>query len=521
MLAVEKKNFEDSIFQKEIFRRLTDDTCHMVIDAKAGSGKTTTIVRSLKLIPIDPKTKRRALSIFLAFNKDIVKEAKTRCPEDIYVSTLHSWGWKEIRFRFGNTVVKDDAKISKIIKSKIDSWGLDESVESLETYAGRVEKIVNLMRFALPQSRNEILELCEKHEIELVGCEIDHAKQVLLIARADTKTFDFTDMIYFPAVDWNNTFKCMKFKYVFVDECQDLNPMQHALIKKLVCPNGGRMIAVGDPNQSIYGFAGADIDSFDKMKTMFPNTVVLPLSFSYRCASEIVKHAQVIVPQILPAPDARLGEVRVGSYKEVADGDFILCRNTKPLVSLCLKYIAAGRKATIKGGDIGRNLINMVKRTKAKTHDPMFKKLEVDLKKLKDKTVEQFPYKEVEKIPVVVNMVDKIEALHTIGDACKTKSTDEIISTIERIFSEESGTGILLSTMHKSKGLEADNVFILEANLIPAVYAVQEWQRVQEENLEYVARTRAKKQLVYIDDYVSDQDKMENLQKAIERKLSA
>lgn len=515
-----KPVFEDSVFQKEIFNRLVNDTCHMLIDAKAGSGKTTTIVRGLKLIPINPKTGRRERSIFLAFNKDIVKDAKTKCPEDIYVSTLHSWGWKELRFRFGNNIIKDDAKVSKIIAKKIAAWNLDPEIESEGTYAGRIEKLVDLMRYALPQSREEIFELCEKHEIQIIGKEVDHAREVLLSVRADNKTFDFTDMIYFPAVDWNNTFRCMKFKYVFVDECQDLNPMQHAFIKKLVDPDGGRMIAVGDPNQSIYGFAGADVSSFEKMLNLFPNTVLLPLSFSYRCASSIIAHAQKIVPEILPAPNAKEGTVRVGSYKEVQDGDFILCRNTKPLVSLCMKYIAEGRKATIKGSDIGKSLIKMVQRTKMKTHDPMFKKLESDKMNLIAKTAEQFPFKEADKMPIVVNMQDRIDALHAIGDMCKSKNVTEIIETIERIFSEEAGQGILLSTMHKSKGLEADNVFLLEVNLIPAIYATQEWQVAQEHNLEYVARTRAKKQLVYINDFCSD-DRKEKLIEAINNKLAA
>ena len=49
--------------------------------------------------------------------------------------------------------------------------------------------------------------------------------------------------------------------FVFIDECQDLNACQRSLMLKAVKPNGGRFIAVGDPAQAIYGFAGADSDS--------------------------------------------------------------------------------------------------------------------------------------------------------------------------------------------------------------------------------------------------------------------
>lgn len=498
--------FEDSIYQKAIFDCLQNKTCHLIINAKAGSGKTTTIVRGLKLIP------KESLTIFLAFNKSIVRELKARVPEHVYVSTLHGWGWKELMYKFGKNIILDEAKVSKIIQSLCKDW-TDVRPEDLEGYCTRVEKLVDICRFALPQSREELLELCEKHDVELMNGEIDRAKEVLLKVRQDTKSFDFTDMIYFPA--FHPTMKLRKFKFLFVDECQDLNAAQHKMIQRMVDPNGGRMVAVGDPNQSIYGFAGADINSYNNLKNLFPNTEELPLSFSYRCGSSIIEHAQKLVPEILPSPTAIEGSVHQGSYRQVAYGDFVLCRNTRPLVSLCMKYIIEGKKATIKGGDIGKNLINMIKRTKAKTQVTLFKSLDADREKLMKKMKEIYPFRDIEKVSQVVNMTDKIEALRAIGDNCKTKSTDEMIQTIQSIFAEEIGTGIILSTMHKSKGLEADNVFILEAQLVPAVYATQQWQKDQELNLDYVARTRAKKNLVYIADYVSNPDHKEHLAKRL------
>ncbi len=346
---------------------------------------------------------------------------------------MHGWGWAEILYRFGKEVKLDEAKISKIITALSPTWGLNE--EEIHSYSQRVEKIVDLLRYTLPQSREEVIDLCEKHEIELLNGEIDRAKEVLIISRKDTKTFDFADMIYVPAV--NSTMKLQKFKYVFVDEAQDLNKAQQAMVKKLVDPNGGRMIVVGDPNQAIYGFAGADANSFENLKNMFPNTVVLPLSFCYRCGSDIINHAQEIVPEILPAPNASKGSVRVGSVKEIEDGGYVICRNTRPLVSLCMKFISEGRKATIKGGDIGKNLINMVKNTKAKTHEAMFNRFEKDKKKLMEKVKTLYPLKDPEKVSSVVNLVDKIEALRSISNTCNTKNTEEIILVIQKIFKNQ------------------------------------------------------------------------------------
>lgn len=500
----EKPVYKDSVYQTAIYAAIQDiHRNNLLIKAVAGSGKTSTIVRAVSLIP------KNELTIFLAFNKSIVGELQAKIPNHVKVSTLHSWGLKELVYRYGEVKI-DNAKIGKLIKADCANWGLEE--EELEAYCLRVEKLVDVFRFALPQSLTEVLELCDKYEIEILGNEITNAKEILLKSRKDTKSFDFTDMIYFPAFD--QSMKLRKFKNVFIDECQDLNKAQHEMLKKLVDPNGGRLIAVGDPNQSIYGFAGADIESFNNLRNLLPNTIELPLSFSYRCPKKIIAHAQEIVPDILPSPTAIDGEIYEGSFKDIKDGDFVLCRNTRPLVAMCMKFISEGRKATIKGGDIGKNLVNMIKKSKAKTQDTLFTSLEKEYKLLCAKNKVLYPFKDVEKVSVVVNMSDKIGALRAIANETRTKNTQEMIDVINTIFTENT-TGIILSTMHKSKGLEANNIFIIEAQLCPAFYAMQDWQILQEHNLMYVARTRAKKSLVYVNDWISDADKMPYLKKTI------
>lgn len=496
--------FKYSENQIGIFSEILDDRRRSILlNSVAGSGKSTTIVESLNFIsPYE-------LTILLAFNKDIVRELEGKVPSHVKVATLNSWGMKELRFHFGN-ITLDESKVSKIIDRLIPTWGIDE--DELSSYSSKIEKIVNLRRFSLPQSKEELIELCDKHDVFLDGNEIVHSKEVLMECIKDTKTFDFIDQIYVPAT--NKNMKLKKFKNIFIDECQDLNKAQHEMLRRMVDSHQGRLIMVGDPHQSIYGFAGADANSFDNMRNLLPNTVELPLSVSYRSGVKIIQHAQSLVPHIMPSPNAIEGEVKIGSFKEIQDGDFVLCRNTRPLVALCMKFISEGRKATIKGGDIGKNLINMIKKTKAKTADALFKKLDAEHQKLIDKSKVLYPNKDAEKISIVVNMSDKIEALRTISLTAKTKSTDEIIKIINAIFVEDAN-GIILSTMHKSKGLEANNVFIIEIQLCPAFYVMKDWQLNQEYNLMYVARTRAKKKLVYVDDWMSDMTKMPFLNKAI------
>ena len=516
-----KAPFKPSPLQNAIFDKVRNDACNIVINAVAGSGKTTTIVEISKLIPVSKR------AIFLAFNRDIVKELRTKLPSHIEVKTIHSFGLNELRFKYGRSpeVVQsefiDDSKISKIIVERSAFWGpFSDTPEEEETeklnYCARVERIVDVMRMCLPQSRLEIIDLCEKFDIALLNGEIDRAKEVLILSNRIKTKFDFTDMIYRPAMsglDPNEApnggkWRLKQYDYVIVDECQDFNKAQQKIISKIVKPSGGRMIAVGDPRQSIYGFAGADVSSFNNLKTLFPNTVEMSLSVCYRCDRSIIDHAQDIVEYISARDNAGRGTMRQGSIKEIKDGDLVLCRNTRPLVALCLQFIAQGRKATIKGGDIGKNLINMVRNTKVKLIEPMFNKFNKEYDKLIKKAKTQYPLKPAEEVSYVANMNDKIEALRAISKTCK--NTEEVVRLIESIFTDNV-SGIVLSTVHKAKGLEADNVFIIERFRMPAPFANKEWEQEQESNLDYVARTRAKHKLIYINDWVSDEDKRRDL----------
>ena len=448
----------------------------------------------------------------MAFNRAIADEIKSRIADlnlrNVTVATFHSRGFYEIRKRYPNVSINKQ-KMYQYLNTMKKTWTDIEEVE-LDAYCGRVERLVNMFRFALPENQDQILELCEKHEIELFANEIDRAKEILKAMLDNRKEIDYMDMIYFPAFTTALKQSITTFKNVIVDECQDLNAAQHKFLERLIDPQGGRLIAVGDPFQCIYGFTGADVNSYGRLKNLLPNTVELPLSYSFRCPVSVIEHAQEIVPHILPSPTAQQGIVRSGSYTEIQAGDFILCRNTRPLVTLCMKYLSQSRKATIKGADIGANLVNMIKKTKAVTQDALFNKFDAELQKLIEKMKKAYPHKDPETMPQVVGLTDRIGALKAIALNCKTKQTQEIITVLNQIFTDKT-EGIVLSTMHKSKGLEAKNIFIIEPQLCPAPYAKQPWQQEQEQNLIYVARTRAKEQLVYVNDWTCDENKRNNM----------
>jgi superfamily I DNA/RNA helicase len=243
-------------------------------------------------------------------------------------------------------------------------------------------------------------------------------------------------------------------------------------------------------HNSIYGFNAADEKSFQWFEK-FPNTKVLPLTTSFRCSQAVIRKAQEIVPDVKALPDAPEGTVRDGNVLEEAQsGDFVLCRTTMPLVRLFFQLITQHKKAVIKGSDIGNNLIELIGENKNLEKLILYwenelKSFRNDLKK--DGVLEP---KEHSGYAALEDKVDTLLFLARISD-----SILDLKHKIKLIFTDKI-QGIVLSTVHKIKGLEADRVFIIRPDLLP-MQTPKAWQAMQEKNLEYVAVTRARLELIY------------------------
>lgn len=250
-------------------------------------------------------------------------------------------------------------------------------------------------------------------------------------------------------------------------------------------------------HNSIYGFTGVSDKSFDWF-VKYPNTKSLPLTTTFRCAKEIVKEAQKLVPKIQSLPNAVEGIVREGSVlDEPESGDFVLCRTTTPLVKLFFHYLLNGKKAIIKGSDIGVSLNEMIQghRTIAQLKAHYVNTLKKYQESLRSKGT--LNYKEDNGY---IALEDNIMALNFMTQL----STDinDLKDKVNMIFSDELH-GIVLSTVHKSKGLEADRVFIARPDKMP-LPTKNAWQYAQELNLKYVAITRAKRELIYDNEWKDD-----------------
>lgn len=515
--------YEPSQYQKAIFDYIQHEKGNLVVEAAAGSGKTYTLVKALSLIPQDKRV------LMTAFNKDIVKELTKKVKEfpNVEVRTLHGLGMILTTRGLGIGGMKPEGyKYTQLIynhwqdltKTNINKL----SRNARKSFVENTKKLVDFGRFYLATTRNEMIELMTKYDIPCVADEVDVALKVMAIGGKNLDSIDYTDMIWMPHIYDLHLQEC-EYDFIMVDECQDLNVAERNLVLRCL-KEGGRLIAVGDSNQCIYGFSGSDPDSFRAIQSI-PNTVSMPLSISYRCPESVVKFAQNLVPSIEAKQGAEEGVILdCVSLDDVHDGDMVLCRNNAPLLQVYCKLLEQGKRAYIRGSDVGKNLQNIVIGThKDYLHtnlkqDGVFIRLYEDLFNSRKAIMERYGISQEDamKHETIQAKLDMIRALEVLGADLTT--TEELTKKIGDIFPKnDKGEGIMLSTVHKAKGLEADNVFIACASLMPSKSALDEWQVQQERNLMYVAYTRAKKVLGFLNE--EETPDFDNFSSKLEAKL--
>jgi superfamily I DNA/RNA helicase len=308
---------------------------------------------------------------------------------------------------------------------------------------------------------------------------------------------DFDDMVYLP-LTWN--LRMWQNDWVLIDEAQDTNPTRRALARKMLRP-GGRLIAVGDPHQAIYGFSGADNDALSQIARDF-SAKWMPLTVTYRCPKEVVKVAREFVSHIAAADTAPDGLSTEQPFTAVVDqlqpGDAVLCRYNKYLVNLCFKLIREGKPARIEGRAIGANLVALVNKWKAS-------KLEV----IADRTIawrnREVAKAEAKQQDVKADQIrDRAETVlvlieRAMEQGITTKA--ELVKMITDLFDDrvvDNKNMITLCSVHRSKGLEWPRVFVLGLHELMGRECRQPWQTEQEVNLQYVAVTRAQDILVNV-----------------------
>ncbi len=461
-----------SPYQRAIFKEIAQGEGNLIVIARAGSSKTSCLVEGAKYIPKGKK------SLFCAFNKSIQEELKNRLPHFVEAMTLHSLGFRGIKQRFGPNVELDNNKC----------WNITSDLVGKENYdlIENLVKAVGLCKVTLTDIPSKIEELLIEYDIDLCECKLEifikYIINILRICKEKTNVIDFNDMIYFPFVYHINV---GKHDYVFLDEGHDIGKCQLELALSAVRP-GGRVIVVIDPRQAIYAFSGADSKILDNLRTrLSPKELSLPIC--YRCPKKVVELAQTIVPDILPYENAIDGEIIninvTDLQKYVTPGCYVISRVNAPLVHLCMSFLKNNIPSNILGRDIGNGLFYLIKKSKKKKVSDLLKWLVSWEKQEKENLLIKYPKGSTEYIS------DKAECIRMLCE--DASSVEDVKKNIDNLFKENDESKIVLcSSIHRAKGKECDDVFILEDTLRS--------NNEVENNLRYVAFTRAKKKLYLV-----------------------
>jgi superfamily I DNA/RNA helicase len=489
-------NFTPSIQQQNFFNWIENGEGSLVLEALAGAGKTSSLIEGL--------SRMQGRVFFGAYNKKIVEELQARVPNspNVKISTMHGVGYGYLKQIAPNAVL-DYNKMRDIYRAIA---GYDKQLKSHEA------AILNLVAFAKQAAIGIICSIEDKdawyEQIDYynVDCGNDHDIVIFNAIRTLKRSIelcvekiDFEDMIYYPLL--KNAIK-PTYDWVLADELQDYNTTRRMMALAMLKPTG-RFVGVGDKNQAIYAFSGADHNSMDLMQSA-TNAATLPLSVSFRCPTLVIAEAQKYVPEIQAREGAPEGIVRWAAFETIFEeakiGDAVLCRYNAPIVELAYHFILKGIPAKIEGKDIGANLKALAKKwvTPKTLHEYRTK-----LHEYRDKNVEKF--KEEKKEYLGEALSDKVGCLDAVINRLLIKKavgnpTDLLCAEIEAIFGEtikgDSSTYVVLSSRHKAKGLEFNKVI----NLVhaPSKRKFQDYEVIAERNLDYVAITRAKHELVYM-----------------------
>lgn len=486
----------------------------LLVGALAGSGKTYTIIEAL-----------RALSgsvLLAAFGKPIAEELDLRVkaiklPKTlaIHIKTFHALGLSIITKKYPSIKVSKDANEQLVNQVA----GTNISFKMRRACTRLIRTLKETTATPAPPTSDVILALGYEYDIfnakmsdREIGLAVEAVRDMYIVSLGIERRacIDFSDMVWAPvALDMPLS---TRYLTVIVDELQDISGPQMQLLLRCLVPNKGRFIGVGDIHQQIYKWRGSlGVVAWNTVREDL-KAATLPLTTSFRCSVAVVKAAQRIVRELRAAPGAlegsethcKLGELpfKLANSQSDTVHTFVLSRNNADLVDAAL-YLWQQRVAFRL--NTGQELLDPVfdlLRHKLDTRDePAFRR------SLDEWFNTEFARAEKSN---AVAYAEKIEEQKKMLLATLKYSKPSGIAKLLNEILLPNQSGILLSSVHKVKGLEADRVYLLRQTF--ARYQERAWrfgdeyvtvvggEATQEElNLEYVAITRSREHVIWVD----------------------
>lgn len=447
------------------------------LSARAGTGKTTTIVEACK----ERASRGLSLPAVIAFNKRIAEELRTRLPAGTQVQTLHSLGFATLR-RFARGIKVDPSKTYGLLSQKHlrntpqkpkrwkDTYAL---VGLLKAFGYIPSGVPSVFRSKSLLNPDRLDDLCIQHR--LFDADLEVATETLresLQGFLSTQTIDYSDMVYLPyALGLQAE---VYSPILLIDEAQDLSQLDLSFLSRAPCA----LFPVGDPYQSLYGWRGAVPDILNRL-----GLKEFPLTLCWRCAKKIIRCAQSWVP------DIRAGRTEDGETSWLTSvPDFrylppavVLSRTNADLIDLAMPLLALGSPVCFLGKNFAEDLIEDVKGFKAHGYEGLHAEIDSWASSMGAKYPQlDFEFKNKAKI--------------LLGLLTLYPNKPALISTLSTLFSDSPRPGAwVFSTVHASKGLEFPKVYL-------AAWEQKEYDSDNDHrNLMYVAITRAKESLSFFD----------------------
>ena len=533
---------------------------NIVVEATAGAGKTSTILLCIQALTLSCPGSR---SVVVAFNKRVADEMAARLPSTAKAMTLHSLGRAAWVRTVGRQVEVDGNKIGRIVQAEIDANRMPRWLR------GKVAKLVDLARMhgivpgaTIASTHDDCVQSTASHSqaspptatpasthatalgplqplLDDVDAEwerlmlrfdvsfddtatskqiIRHARDVLTTSnRYGHRIIDFVDMLYLPtlcaATRWD-----IDADVVFVDELQDLDVLQQKMLQHLIrhCV----FVGVGDPQQAVYSWRGADADAMQRIATA-TRAKTLPLSICYRCPSGHIQAARKWSPRIEAAPGACPGvferydaegklacnsvaahgddcECRLGANKRLQPtdfqpGDIVICRAKAPLVKMAFWLMRARRPCRILGRNLASPLLSFIDSMRCTDVPSLLRKVNMVTQRLILRALD------LDDETVAEEARDRQAVIVAVADGYDGDDVAELRAELEALFGdgEDRGSVVTLSTVHKFKGGEADRVWWLDHHKPdPESRGYKhDWQRTEAGHIRFVAMTRARREL--------------------------
>jgi superfamily I DNA/RNA helicase len=476
--------------------------------ARAGSGKSSTALDMIDAYVAAYPDRRVTLCCFgkteADKNGEKLKKRGHVNWKTVKSSTIHSMGNSLVQYVFKKPKVEEH-KVRNLIRNNNDPVyeEFHSSINDLVHYA----KIEGFGFFNDRQigDTHAWYQIADTYDINgfddttQLDDVITAAKHIYKQSLNQTDVVDFDDMILFPLV------KNLRVKFqvdlLIIDEAQDTGRARQALTRKFVRPSGITVV-IGDDQQAIFAFAGAQHDALDQLIDQLDATI-LPLTTCFRCPKSVIALAQKIVPDIEAFDGAEEGNVlhqdQLPPAADMLPTDAILCRNTAPLIEIAYSLLRQGVACKVEGREIGGEMLRVVNRWKNITTIAAW------LDKLDDYRKRETQKAQAKGSDAKVQSInDRCDTLQHLANACldrRQTSLDDLRKSIENMFGDDvKAKGLLtLCTYHRAKGREWPRVFLHQhAARCPSPWAKRPEQQEQERHLAYVAITRAQHTLAFV-----------------------